>query len=67
MFFFIKMPTNNALLEIGGNIQDACDKDNFACGVFVDIKKSFDTVKTNILLFKINHGVRGSQSNQFKP
>ena len=35
--------TNSALIEITEQIRKACDKGPFACGVYLDLKKSFDT------------------------
>ena len=39
-----KLSTNHALIDITSKIQTACDKGIFACGVYVDLKKAFDTV-----------------------
>ena len=48
-------------------IRNALDNGNFACGVFIDLQKAFDTVNRNILLSKLNHyGIRGVVFNWFK-
>ena len=52
--------TTHALLDITEKIKDSIDNKKFACGVFVDIRKAFDTVNHKILLRKLEHyGVRG--------
>jgi hypothetical protein len=55
-----KHSTTHALIEITEKIRQALDNKNFACGVFIDIQKAFDTVDHKILLCKLQHyGVRG--------
>ena len=50
-----------SLIYITNKIQEACNKGSFACGVFLDFKKAFDTV--NHLPHKLNHyGVRGTET-----
>ena len=40
---------------------------NFACGVFIDLQKAFDTVSHDILLSKLNHySIRGVPFDWFK-
>ena len=52
---------NHALTNSTEMIRKALDEDKFACGVFIDLQKAFDTVHHDILLSKLNHyGVRGA-------
>ena len=56
----------HALLEITEKIKQACDSGKYACGVFLDLQKAFDTVNHDILLKKLNHyGIRGIANNWF--
>ena len=49
------------------NIQSALDNNKFACGLFTDFAKAFDTVDHNILLSKLNYyWIRGSANDLFK-
>ena len=58
--------TTHALLEITEKIKQACDSGKYACGVFLDLQKAFDTVNHDILLKKLNHyGIRGIANNWF--
>ena len=58
--------TNHALLSIVGQIRSALDKNMFACGVFIDLEKAFDTVNHQILLYKLNHyEIRGVANKWF--
>ena len=55
------------MIDISNRIQEACDNGQYACGIYVDFKKAFDTVNHNILLDKSAHyGVRGIENNWFK-
>ena len=59
--------TTHALTELTEKIRQACDSGKFACGVFLDFQKSFDTVSHDILLKKLEHyGIRGVSNAWFK-
>ena len=48
-------------------IVDALDKGNFACSVFLDFAKAFDTVDHKIFLSKLqNYGIRGIAKDWFE-
>ena len=53
--------TINALIEITEKIKESIDKGKFGCGIFIDLRKTFDTVNHKILLLKMEYyGIRGS-------
>ena len=52
--------TSYALLELMEKITDSIDKKKYIVGVFIDLKKAFDTIDHSILLKKLEfYGVRG--------
>ena len=56
-----KCSTAHSLIEITEKIKESIDSSKFGCGIFIDLKKAFDTVNHNILLKKLEHyGIRGS-------
>ena len=59
--------TNHAFVSLTEMIRYALENGNFACGVFIDLQKAFDTFNHDILLSKLNHyGIRGIAFNWFK-
>ena len=59
--------TDHALISLTEMIRNALDNTNFACGVFIDLQKAFDTVNHDILLSKLNHySIRGVVFDWFK-
>ena len=44
----------------------ALDEGNFACGIFVDLEKAFDTVDHNIFKKLDHYGVRGISNKWFE-
>ena len=48
------------------HIRDSLDKNNLACGIFIDLQKAFDTVDHNILLDRLAHGIRGIANEWIK-
>ena len=48
-----------ALMEITEKIKESIDNKKYGCGIFIDLKKAFDTVNHKILLNKLAHyGIR---------
>ena len=59
--------TTHALVSIVENIRTTLDNNKFGCGIFIDLKKAFDTVNHDILLEKLEHyGIRGTAAQWFK-
>ena len=59
--------TNHALISITEKTQNALDDGKYACGVFLDFQKAFDTVNHKILLSKLEHyGIRGMPLKLFQ-
>ena len=59
--------TSHALISLTKKIRDALDQNEFACGVFIDLKKAFDTVDHDILLKKLEYyGMRGLTNDWFR-
>ena len=52
--------TSNALTEVIDHIYKSLDVGNYVFGIYIDLKKAFDTVQHQILLYKLQHyGIRG--------
>ena len=59
--------TEHVILDNVNSIQSNMDAGKFSCGVFVDLKKAFDTVDHGILLQKLAHnGFRGLINDWFR-
>ena len=62
-----KHSTSHALTSLTEQIRQALDNNKLVCGVFIDLKKAFDTVNHDILLNKLNYyGIRGKSNEWFK-
>ena len=62
-----KHSTSHALFSLTEHIRESLDSNKFVCGIFIDLKKAFDTVNHNILLEKLNYyGIRGISNKWFK-
>ena len=48
--FRSKHGTQHAILDIANNIHNCMDSGKYTCGIFIDLKKAFDTVNHSILL-----------------
>ena len=60
------MSTSMAIMELVENITTAMDNGKFTIGVFIDLKKAFDTVDHSILVTKLDHyGISGFAKQWF--
>ena len=65
--FRSKHSTQHAILDIVNNIHNSMDNGKYTCGIFIDLKKAFDTVNHSILVAKLeNYGIRGLINTWFK-
>ena len=53
-------------MQITERIKESVDKGKFGCGIFVDLRKAFDTVNHDILLKLEHYGVRDNMLKWFK-
>ena len=62
-----KITPPHKLFLISQKIMDALDKGEYACGIFIDLQKAFDTVAHEILFEKLFHyGIRVKALSLFK-
>lgn len=53
--FRIHCSTEHTRLDIVGKIQKYMDEKLFSCAIFIDLRKAFNTVDHNNLLYKLQH------------
>ena len=59
--------TSAALIQITEKIKESIDNRKYGCGLFIDLRKAFDTVNHAILITKMEHyGIRGTALEWFK-
>ena len=59
--------TTHSLISITETIKKTLDQNKYGCGVFIDLKKAFDTLNHDIILHKLEHyGIRDTSLNWFK-
>ena len=59
-----KYSTSHALIHLTDKIREQLDSGSFACGIFADIQKAFDTVDHDIFIPKLNpYVIRGVTNN----
>ena len=60
-----KYSTTHALIYIAELIRKQLDDHNYGCNIFVDFQRAFDTVDHDILLKKLEYGIRGIPNKWF--
>ena len=59
--------TSLALIQITEKIKESIDNKQYGCGIFIDLRKAFDTVNHSILLTKLEHyGIRETAFQWFE-
>ena len=59
--------TSSALMELIEELSSALDSKQVTVGVFIDLKKAFDTIDHKLLMHKLEHyGIRGESNNWLK-
>ena len=60
--------TAHALIDLMEYINTCLDQGKYVFGIYIDLKKAFDTVQHDILLSKLQHyGIRSKALNWFNP
>ena len=58
--------TTQAILSITDSIQKAFEDRKFACGVFLDLRKAFDSINHSLLIKRLDYyGIRGTTKELF--
>ena len=61
------LSTEDSLIAIIETIKKTIEEKKYGCGVFIDLKKAFDTVNHQILLHKLEHyGIRNESLSWFE-
>ena len=53
-------------MRITEKINESIDKGKFGCGIFVDLRKAFNTVNRDIIIKTEHYGIRDNMLSWFK-